>query len=197
MITDVSRLLTIGTSDNCYSACCADPRGWNAVNIQERKVALRLLTGHTHDIKCAGHLEKGLHPEKRKETLWIITEILRQFEFDAIAFRGLSGALFAPTVALALNKTLLAVRKGEQNHSCRMVEGDYAALRYVMLDDMVSSGDTVRAMHKEIEREMPWAKCIGLLQYLWLTRDAVLFATEHVRPIDTWIKIGRDAWTVI
>lgn len=129
-----------------------------------------LQEGYEHDIQCAGHLERGLDPDLRRQTVEDVIRILRPLDFDAIAFRGLSGALIAPTVAMLMGKTLLAVRKPEeQRHSYRMVEGDYAARRYVIIDDMVSSGDTLRAIWSEINRVMPHAECIGHLPYMWVT----------------------------
>jgi len=156
----------------------------------------RLLTAYKHDIRCAGHLERGLDPAKRRETVEIIAQILRHYEFDAIAFRGLSGALFAPTVAMLLDKSLLAVRKGEDCHSSRTVEGDYAALTYVILDDMVSSGETIRVIVEDIKKVMPWAECVGVLQYLWKTPSSDW--RYSVDPVDHWVKKENlNGWSVL
>jgi len=106
---------------------------------------------------------------------------LTMHEFDAIAFRGLSGALLAPIVALQMGKTLIAVRKGESTHSSRDVEGDYGARRYVIIDDIVSSGDTVRAIIADIKTENPEAYCIGVYQYL-RTNAEVKTVDDVLRP---------------
>ena len=46
-------------------------------------------------------------------------------ECDAIAFRGMSGALVGPMVALELGKEFIMVRKRNANsHSSYMVEGN-------------------------------------------------------------------------
>src|SRR4051812_10409313 len=96
----------------------------------------RLLTaGYQHRIRCSGHLYNGFVPERFFETLHDIINVLSRYDFDAIAFRGLSGALFAPTVAMKMGKTLIAVRKKSTIHSSRIVEGDYNARRYIILDD--------------------------------------------------------------
>ena len=105
---------------------------------------------HKHRIECAAHLERGLDPVLRRLTIENLLRILKHFDFDAIAFRGLSGALIVPTIAMMMDKTLLAVRKGEQSHSSRMVEGDYNARRYVIIDDLIASGTTVQTIVQSI-----------------------------------------------
>ena len=86
-------------------------------------------------------------------------------KFDAIAFSGVSGALLAPPIALALNKTLLLVRKNiTDGHSNHYVEGDIGARRYIIVDDFMSRGVTLRRIVKHIKKNAPNAKCIGVLE---------------------------------
>jgi len=90
--------------------------------------------------------------------------------FDAIAFRGNSGALIAPTLALALDKTMLMIRKNcpcgihSFSHSSHEVEGDYGAKTYIIADDIISSGTTAQAIVEEIKKVAPKAKCLGVLE---------------------------------
>lgn len=93
-------------------------------------------------------------------------------EFDAIAFRGMSGALIAPEIARRLNKGLIMVRKQtEDSHSSYKAEG-LLGCRYVIVDDMIASGDTVKAIQKTIRAEedenaiCPRSQCVGL----WMHR---------------------------
>lgn len=125
----------------------------------------------TPEIKCASHLTKALTPETLR---WLVPQIVKKlsaYEFDAIACRGLSGVLVAPMVALAMNKTLLIIRNHLDCHSAHMVEGDYGARRYVILDDFASSGNTVEKIVKEISVEIPEARCLGLCEYLWMQEN--------------------------
>ena len=154
---------------------------------------------HTHRIECAGHLDRGLNPELRLMTLENIIRILKVHDFDAIAFSGLSGALFAPMVAMGLNKTLLAVRKGEPCHSGRQVEGDYNARRYVILDDFIAAGGTVRHILEEIRDAAPNAECIGILEYCYINRlsdpEFALSSPDKYegrseRPPNPWLEVG-------
>jgi orotate phosphoribosyltransferase len=90
-----------------------------------------------------------------------------QFRFEAIAFRGMSGALIAPMVAEAMNKQLILVRKGESSHSDHEVEGYRIALdtHYIILDDLISSGETVKVIVEKIHEHAPSLKCVGSFEY--------------------------------
>jgi adenine/guanine phosphoribosyltransferase-like PRPP-binding protein len=101
-------------------------------------------------------------------------------EFDTIAFSGCSGTMFGPILALHLNKEMILVRKeqdcpsnnkrirklqGHINHSQRRVEGYTECKRYIIVDDQVSMGDTVKRMAKEIRAFAPEAQCVAVYQY--------------------------------
>lgn len=85
------------------------------------------------------------------------------FDFESIAFRGMSGAVLASPIALALDKTLILVRKGENTHSQYAVEGDLSGQKYIIVDDFISTGETVRTIIKEIFKACPRCQCIGIL----------------------------------
>lgn len=91
---------------------------------------------------------------------------LKRYEFDAIAFRGMSGAMIAPPVAALMGKTLILVRKpGESTHSSDTVEGDVRYIkRYVILDDFVATGNTAREIQRAIQQYNPKAVCLGVLE---------------------------------
>jgi adenine/guanine phosphoribosyltransferase-like PRPP-binding protein len=102
-------------------------------------------------------------------------------KFDAIAFTGNSGAIYAPPVALALNKPMILVRKSEvSSHSSRDVEGLKSAKTYIILDDIVSSGATVRRVVNLVHL---WnrAECVGIVQGFGLMKP------EEEQP---WLKAG-------
>lgn len=95
----------------------------------------------------------------------------RSQKFDAIAFRGMSGALVAPAVAARLKKNLLMVRKAtDSNHSSLSVEGfNGAPQRYVIIDDFIFTGATVREIQRTIGQMKHGAghKLIGMVCYAW------------------------------
>jgi len=118
----------------------------------------------------AGYLRNYLNPKKSKAKFKKAVEILKGLKFDSIAFRGVSGALIAPVLAHALNKNIIVVRKGNQNsHSYRTVEGNFDCKTYVIADDFVDTGRTVKTIKREIKKEAPDAQCIGVLEMADIT----------------------------
>jgi hypothetical protein len=139
----------------------------------ERQRQLPGRVGYVKNIRCAGHLTMALNPERLCEIIPNIVRVLSYFDFDSIAFRGLSGALVAPIVAMQMNKTLIAVRKPHEDaHTIHRVEGDMGARRFIILDDFVCSGDTVRAILKDIDDEFSDRgttppECLGAFSYAY------------------------------
>jgi orotate phosphoribosyltransferase len=97
--------------------------------------------------------------------------VLSKYEYDAIAVRGISGLMLGPTLSVLCDKSLIVVRKhDEDRHSTNVCEGDRGAKRYIIVDDFISDGDTVRAIYKDIKE---WqershgpenvAVCLGVL----------------------------------
>lgn len=80
-------------------------------------------------------------------------------DFDAIAFSGMSGAILAPQIAVALQKNLIMVRKEDDKstHSCQRVEGIRSCKHYIIIDDFSSSGRTRKYIVNEVYRFAPKA----------------------------------------
>lgn len=72
--------------------------------------------------------------------------------FDAIAVRGVSGLIVGPAVAAALHKQLIVVRKSlDDSHADVLTEGEpYDDYRYIVLDDFICSGDSIRAVKRAL-----------------------------------------------
>lgn len=89
-------------------------------------------------------------------------------EFDAVAFSGMSGALVGPIVAMRTKTYPIFVRKSmkaEAHHSGRRVEGAFGTpLRYIIVDDFVSSGKTIRRIVQEVGK-VSGATCVGAVLY--------------------------------
>lgn len=98
--------------------------------------------------KCySSYLKTVFEPALFQRAVKDIVSILKPLsrKYDAIAFRGMSGSLFAPTVAMMLKKKLILVRKdGDGNHSGMKSEGWKMADRIVIVDDLISSGTTLK-----------------------------------------------------
>ena len=89
--------------------------------------------------------------------------------FDSIAFRGLSGGLIASIICYQMKKGMVAVRKDkkiEASHSQNKVESETDNIgRFIILDDQISSGTTVREMLKAITDMKLEGKCVGIYTY--------------------------------
>lgn len=86
-------------------------------------------------------------------------------EFDSIACCGVSGLMVVGQIAELLNKNILIVRKDEKRYSEFRTEGA-SPLRYVVVDDLVCSGTTIKHITKVIREEYPRARCVGAYMYL-------------------------------
>lgn len=121
--------------------------------------------------RCAAHLIHLLHPEQLQIKIRTACDLLHEarVEFDAIAFRGSSGLLIGPPVAMRLNKGMILVRKlGELNlHSEFVVEGDNTARSYIVLDDVVATGHTLSCIYDGVKQFAPQAQFKGVLEVSW------------------------------
>lgn len=122
-----------------------------------------------------------LHPILRsgglKAEVKRAVDTIKIIKFDAIAFTGLSGAVLASAVALRMNKLMYCVRKsGESRHSDNEVEGPLGCLRYVIIDDMIMTGTTVRRIINQVRLHSDsMAKLVGI----WLYRDQRLITSTN------------------
>jgi len=115
----------------------------------------------------SAYLDKVATVSNLRKTITIAAKTLKKYKFDTIAFRGMSGALPAIPLALRLKKEFIFVRKdfevGTGSHSYRQVEGHKSVKRYVIIDDLICTGNTLKEIVKHIHKFAPEAKCIGVL----------------------------------
>lgn len=81
-----------------------------------------------------------------------------KIKFDAIAFRGLSGSLAASAISIQLNKPLIAIRKNSSHGD--KVEGYVLADTYIIIDDFIDSGKTIKSILRDID-----GMCVGIVLY--------------------------------
>lgn len=114
------------------------------------------------------YLERLYNQELAISLIGSAVEYLKTIEFDAIAFSGMSGALSAIPIAYKLNKPLILVRKKSDTpktrHSNCEVEGCNNARTYIIIDDFISSGATVKYILKQMWKFTPSAKCLGVVE---------------------------------
>ena len=129
---------------------------------------------HTPHYKTCDYLRFYLDPAQATAKFKAAVKVLRkcEVEFDSIAFCGMSGALIAPPIAHRLKKPLLMVRKTTVGcHSSDKVEGNQNCERYIIVDDLTSSGRTIKRIQYEIHKFAPDARCVGFLGVNYLSND--------------------------
>lgn len=119
-------------------------------------------------IKGSSHTCRVLNHKVRTKIIIKAVCDLRKIsdEFDSIACCGTSGLMVVPQVAELLNKNIVLVRKkNDKCYSDFTVEG-VKPFRYIILDDLICSGNTVRHIQRSIRNEYERTKCIGLYCYM-------------------------------
>lgn len=102
---------------------------------------------------CSEYLHTVYDPSELKLRVDEMAELMSRhaMNFDVIAFRGTSGAAMAYTLSYLLGKPVLCVRKNSDNSHCtQAVEGMKGWRRVAIIDDFVSSGDTLNKIRTAI-----------------------------------------------
>ena len=118
-------------------------------------------------IQGASHTSRVLSHKYRNKIIMETYSYLKKLdiEYDGIACCGASGMLVVPQIAELLKKNIILVRKELNGYSDFLVEGANS-IRYIILDDLVCSGGTVKYIIKTIKDETPISKCIGVYSYM-------------------------------
>lgn len=96
--------------------------------------------------------------------------IVRKRGYDAVAASGNSGLMLMGAVAARTGVRMIAVRKDDERPKGdqRMVNAalpEHRAIRYVFLDDLIASGETVQRVHRCIGGVFPLAEMAGVALY--------------------------------
>lgn len=106
------------------------------------------------------------HKERNKIIIKAVCDLRRIADsFDSIACCGVSGLMVVPQIAELLNKNIIVVRKGERCYSEFRTEG-VAPFRYIILDDLICSGGTVKHIKRVLKEEYSRSQCVGVYCYL-------------------------------
>jgi adenine/guanine phosphoribosyltransferase-like PRPP-binding protein len=118
-------------------------------------------------IQGASHTCHVLNHKERNRIIIKTVCDLRKIsnDFDSIVCCGVSGLMVVPQIAELLNKNILIVRKNEKRYSQFRTEG-IAPVHYVVIDDLVCSGTTIKHITSIIKDEYTRARCIGAYMYL-------------------------------
>lgn len=105
-----------------------------------------------------------------EHAIMLAKQAMRETRYDTIAFTGTSGAAVSYILSNELAVPLLCVRKPNdgshfQNGANGRLEGNIAASRYLIVDDFICGGNTIRDIQEEIKNHIPKAECVGFLLY--------------------------------
>ncbi len=108
-------------------------------------------------------------PEKLRDTVYRISCEIRELPTKPkfIAVRGVSGVSIGAAVSYYTSIPLVVVRKdSEQTHSNGTVQGLYELCGdYVIVDDLIDSGATVRAIARELKEDNGANNLLAIILY--------------------------------
>ena len=118
------------------------------------------------------YLDKVYYPEQYKMTIFgakaILAHIVKHYPIDTIAFTGNSGAAMGYILAAHINLPMICIRKnrGEGTHFQHEFEGNLDCRNYLIVDDLICTGNTIKYIHKVIADKLnDKAKCSAILLY--------------------------------
>lgn len=119
-------------------------------------------------IQGAAHTCRVLNHKNRNKIIIKAICDLRKIkdQFDSIACCGTSGLLVVAQVAELLDKNIVVIRKKDEKcYSDFPMEGA-TPYRYIILDDLVCSGSTIKHIKHTIYEDCPKATCVGVYCYI-------------------------------
>lgn len=114
----------------------------------------------------SGYMTRAFRPDIFSKIIVESLRVLRPHskEFDAIAFRGFSGSMLGPILAFALKKKMIIVRKEKEPSHGSSIEGARCN-RYIIVDDFIAGGMTVRTIISKIAASTIGGIPVGI--FLW------------------------------
>lgn len=128
-------------------------------------------------IQGCDHTSILLNHKKRNEIINNAIKDIKEakLSFDTIACSGVSGMLVAPRISEILNKNIMIIRKeNERRYSPFQYEGVVPS-RYIIVDDLICSGKTIRHILKTIREDCVRSECIGVYCFL---KDKCSYGSE-------------------
>lgn len=119
------------------------------------------------------HFNTAKLRSKAKALALVLPGLMERNEVDAVVVTGKSGMSLAFATLMLIDFPLVVVRKRGENSHGNNIEGTGTinVRRYIVLDDFISSGATVRTIVQDIN-DLATAlsetapECVGVLQYM-------------------------------
>jgi adenine/guanine phosphoribosyltransferase-like PRPP-binding protein len=117
-------------------------------------------------IQGCSHTSIILNHKERNAIVMKAVADLRKLSFDSIVCSGTSGLLVVPQIAEILDKHIIVVRKpSEKRYSIFEIEG-VTPHHYIIVDDLICSGSTIKLIKKTLHNECPRSICVGAYFYM-------------------------------
>jgi adenine/guanine phosphoribosyltransferase-like PRPP-binding protein len=94
-----------------------------------------------------------------------LKKIRKTHPFDAIAFTGTSGMGYGFPLSFLLKIPVIHVRKKNKSHCNYAIEGTLSSKRYLIVDDFIETGATVKRIKKVIKDYSPKSIPVGIFLY--------------------------------
>lgn len=130
------------------------------------------------------YLSEALGINERKETVRKLCKCIKEsdLEFDSIAFTGMSGALIAPLVCEKLGKNLIMVRKeSDKNHSDMLIEAEKVGEKYIIIDDLVFSGETLCHIINVMKNSVLFGDMLPVAVFTYRVKDSDRICDSYTR----------------
>lgn len=136
------------------------------------------------------YLHKALNPKSLNRIATETVKIARKVNAELIVVRGLSGILVAAAAGSEYGVPFAIVRKpGESTHASSGLEISYndsdcsdddKYANWIIVDDFISSGATMKAIFEEVENNARRikGKCVGIVLYNGSNENSVWDRTE-------------------
>ncbi len=129
------------------------------------------------------------HPGVFQKIVSNVCKILTDIDFNVVVFRGFSGAVIGPTVAMKLNKRWALIRKStDKTHSWKTIEGKIWG-NYVIIDDFINTGVTINSIIEQVKAlNGNFPTCVGVVLYEpeWKPENRDFFKQLITVPILNW-----------
>lgn len=141
-------------------------------------------------IQGASHTCRVLNHKNRNKIIIKSVCDLRKIKdsFDSIVCCGISGLVVAPQISELLNKHLVIIRKANEKCYSEFPMEGVTPFRYVIVDDLICSGSTMRHIKNTIYEDCPRARCVGVYCYIpdesaYDSRNFKMFEKEFGAPV--------------
>lgn len=148
------------------------------------------------DIQASGHIKPFIVPSDLINCVRLAVKALKHHNYDALAFRGMSGALIAAPLCVRTKKPMVMVRKPNDvyGHSSYRVEGPTNIKNYIIVDDFVSSGKTANAIIETLNTFAQGSNCLGVLEVQRLHRYKQQIQSCFKNGVPFKLTNDRNEW---